>query len=272
LSTGSGDAPWGFQIRTRSPITAGFVSVNQLPAANGLTSAPRIDMRQSDYAVGFTGLPRMLVSSVSGTDGGDTSGFLGYLSAPRGEARFGDFLAAVAAVEPVVPPDGPAYVELDLSTYNYYNPEGALFYEVPSSVDRPLEGRFNIPVTRLVLKGGGENAGPPVQVLVPEFNTSLTTVELSGENTRPVYIYQRGGGGNLTVTTAGAGASFRVGMTLYSPATFSPAGSLTVVGGLRTDRAGGNAGSVTFVAESSPGWAYEAIADRMMWLEDQRAR
>lgn len=273
LSAGGADqVSWGFQVRTRSPIVAGFVFVNQMPAANDSTSALRIDMRQPDYAVGFTGLPRMPVSSVSGAGGGDTSGFLGYLSAPRGEARFGDFLAAVAAIEPVVTADGSAYVELDLSTYNYYNPDGGLFYEVPPSVDQPLEGRFNIPVTKLVLKGGSENAGPPVQVLVPEFNTTLTTIELSGDNTRPVYVFQRGVGNNLTITSAGGGISFRIGMTLHSPAQLSPAGSLTIVGGLRTDRILGNAGSVTFAAEGSPGWSYEAIADRMMWLEDQRAR
>jgi len=273
LNTGATDkVAWGFQVRTRSPITAGFVFSNHLLAANGLSVAPRIDMRQADYAVGFTGLPRMPISSVSGTGGSDATGFLGYLSAPRGEARFGDFLAAVAAVEPVITADGPAYVELDLSTYTYYNPEGALFYEVPASVDRPLEGRFNIPVTKLVLKGGSASAGPPVQVLVPESNTTLTTIELSGENTRPVYVFQRGVGNNLIITSTGAGTSFRIGMTLYSPAQFSPAGSLTIVGGLRTDRTLGNAGSVAFVAEGSPNWAYDAIADRMMWLEDQRVR
>lgn len=273
LSTGATDTvSWGFQVRTRSPITAGFVFVNHLLAFNDLTAAPRIDMRQTDYAVGFTDLPRMPASSASGTGGGDTSGFLGYLSAPRGEARFGDFQGAVDAVEPVVTPGGSAYVELDLSDYNYFNPDGGLFYEVPPSVDQPLEGRFNIPVTKLVLKGGSANAGPPVQVLVPEFNTTLTSIELSGENTRPVYVFQRGVGNNLTITTVGASTSFRIGLTLYSPAQFAPAGSLTIVGGLRTDRTLGNAGSVTFVAESSPSWAYEAIADRMMWLEDQRAR
>jgi hypothetical protein len=62
-------------------------------------------------------------------------------------------------------------------------------------------------------------------------------------------------------------------MTLYCPADLAPSGSLTIVGGIRTGQPLGNSqGTVNFQSEQNPGWQYDAIADRMMWLEDQRIR
>jgi len=278
LSTGAGNVPWGFQIRTRSPITAGFAFVNQRPAANTWAPIPRLEMQQADFATGFSGLPRMPVSSVTNTNTGDTTGFTGFLSAPKAEAPFGDFYGSTTGLETNYFTTGSgatlvtnAEIVVKLGTYSYYNPDGCLFYEIPSKVDRPELGEYTNSVTRLVLEGGAD--GIPVQISVPEANNTLTNVVLRGDNVRPVYIDYRKNTGTLTVSTSVANTSFRLGMTLYSPANLAPSGSLTIIGGVRTGQSLGNSqGTVSLQSETSATWRYEAISDRMMWLEDQRAR
>ena len=281
LSTGAGSIPWGFQVRTRSPITAGFAFVNQRAAANNSTAIPRLEMQQTDFATGFSGLPRMPVSSVTNTNTGDITGFLGFLSAPKAEAPFGDFYGSTTGLETNYFTSGSgatvvtnAEIVVKLGTFSYYNPDGCLFYEVPSKIDKPeTDGSYSYTnsVTRLVLEGGGD--GVPVQISVPAANTTLTNLVLRGDNVRPVYVDYRKSTGTLIVSTSAANTSFRMGMTLYSSADLSPSGSLTVVGGLRTGQSLANSqGTVTLQPETSPSWRYDAIADRMMWLEDQRAR
>jgi hypothetical protein len=278
LSTGSGDVPWGFQVRTRSPIVAGFAFVNQWPVSNNWFPARRINMHQTNYAVGFTNLPRMPVSSVTNTNAGDTNGFIGFLSAPKAEAPFGDFYAGTTGLATNFFTSGAgatlvtnAQIVVNLGTYSYYNPDGCLFYEIPSRVDRPEFGSYTNAVTSLVLQGGAD--GIPVQIAVPEANNTLTNIVLSGDNFRPVYVDYRRNIGTLTVTTSAANTSFRLGMTLYSAADLAPFGSLTIVGGVRTGQSLGNSqGTVTLQSEDNSNWRYDAIADRMMWLEDQRIR
>lgn len=277
LSTGSGDILWGFQIRTRSPITAGFAFVNQRPAANSWVPTRRINMQQTNYAVGFTNLPRIPVSSVTNTNTGDTNGFLGFLSVPKAEAPFGDFYGSTTGLATNYFTVGTgaatvtnAEVVIDLATFSYYNPDGCLFFEAPMRVDRPAIGSYTNAVTRLVLQGGAD--GIPVQISVPAANNTLTNIVLSGDNLRPVYIDYRGSN-SISVSTTASTTSFRIGMTLYSPANLAPSGALTIVGGLRTSQAVSNSlGTVTLQSEDNASWRYDAIADRMMWLEDQRAR
>lgn len=278
LSTGSGDVPWGFQIRTRSPITAGFAFVNQRPASNSWAPIRRINMQQTtNFAVGFTNLPRMPVSSVTGTNTGDTNGFLGFLSAPKAEAPFGDFYGSKTGVSTNYFTAGSgaavvteAEVVINLSTFSYFNPDGCLFFEVPMRVDRPDIGSYTNPVTRLVLQGGPD--GVPVQIAVPAANNTLTNIVLSGDNLRPVYVDYRGSN-VVVVSTTDANTTFRIGMTLLSPGDLAPSGALTIVGGLRSSQAVSNStGTVTLQPEANASWRYDAIADRMMWLEDQRVR
>jgi hypothetical protein len=277
LSTGSGDVAWGFQVRTRSPITAGFAFVNQRPAANNWVPTRRINMQQTNYAVGFTNLPRMPVSSVTNTSAGDTNGFLGFLSAPKAEAPFGDFYGSTAGLATNFFTSGAgatlvtnAQIVVDLGTYSYYNLDGCLFYEVPARVDRPELGSYTNAVTSLVLQGGADST--PVQISVPEANNTLTNIVLSGDNLRPVYLYHRGSS-SLVISTTATTTSFRIGMTLFSSANLAPSGALTIVGGVRTSQPLANSqGTVTLQSEASANWRYDAIADRMMWLEDQRIR
>lgn len=282
LSTGTANVPWGFQVRTRSPITAGFAFVNHRPANNAWAPSRRIDMQQTDYAVGFTNLPRMPVGSVTNTNTGDTTGFLGFLSLPKAEAPFGDVVRDPVAnsVIPQKLSDTTASITVDLDIFDYDTADTPKFYEVPFKVDVPEGGEMNyaLSVTDLVLVNaagtGTSFKTNAVQVLIPESNTALTSVILSGGNTRPVYLYRRGAGSPpLSIKTTGGNRTFRIGMTLDCPADLNISGSLTVEGGFRTGQAlTQSTGNFALVAEGSPSLEYDAIADRMMWLEDQRAR
>lgn len=287
LSTGSGDVPWGFQIRTRSPITAGFAFVNQRPASNNWAPLRRMNMWQTnDYAVGFTNLPRMPVSSVTNTNTGDTNGFLGYLLLPKSEALLGDVLASPVTGSVTTNTNGLSStnirITVDLNIYDYGLDDTPRFYEVPYRVDR-----FNVStgsidyacfVTELVLTNSAGSATSfktqAVQVLIPESNTSLTNVILAGDNTRQVYLYRKGTNApTLTIANSGGSATFRIGMTLDCQANIQTSGVLTIRGGIRTSRAlTQSSGTLTLVSDDSSAWEYDAIADRMMWLEDQRAR
>lgn len=289
LNSGAGDVPWGFQVRTRSPIVAGFSFVNQLPAENAWQPAQRVDMRAAaiNYASGFTALPRMPVSSVTNSSIAASTvrmEDLGYLEAPKAEAAFGDVLQTVDGVEtaPVDPADPAeaAQVVIDLNTFGYFvGQSDSQFYEVPfaadlvSTNDETTQTNYAVPVTSLVLVGGAASAGPPLQVVIPAGNATLTNVTLSGNNQRIVYFYRQGISG-LTISTAGGNSEFRIGMTLEGPADLRVAGGLTVVGGIRTASAltQSTGDTVVFSPELNPTWKYDAIADRMMWLEDQQMR
>ena len=290
LSSGSGNIPWGFQVRTRSPIVAGFSFVNQLPASNSWQPTRRMDMNFANYATGFPALPRMPVSSI--TNRSLSAAAVRFtdmvaLEVPKAEADFGDLLqtqsgVATNAVDPLNPVA--AQVELNLGTFGYYVVPGGSsshFYQVPAMVDVVVGGagtnstNYNVPVTRLILSGGGSASSIPAQVVIPETCTALTNVTLAGGNSRMVYLYRRGAASpGLVISTAGGNTEFRIGMTLDCPADLRVSGSLTIVGGIRTGslltQSTGN--TLVLQSEDNPTWKYDAIADRMMWLEDQRMR
>lgn len=276
--------PWGFQIRTRSPIAAGFAFVNHRPATNTWTPTPRIDLQQtnSDYAMGFIDLPRMPVSSVTNTNTGDTDGFRGFLLLPKAEADFGDVLADpdAGSVDLQMISSNSARVLLDLNIYDYDTTDGPRFYEVPAKIDITSGGSTNyaLNVVELVLSNaagtGTSFKTGAVQVVIPESNASLTSVKLAGSNMREVYLYRRGTNSPpLSIKTAGGNHTFRIGMTLDCPADLNISGTLTIRGGFRTGSLlTQSTGDFSLEAEPSPTWRLDAVADRMMWLEDQRER
>jgi hypothetical protein len=171
-------------------------------------------------------------------------------------------------------------VLLNLNTFDYDTTDTPRFYEVPAKVDIISGGATNyaLNVVELVLSnsaGAGTSfKTSAVQIVIPESNTSLTTVNLVGNNTREVYLYRRGTNSPLlSITTAGGNRTFRIGMTLDCRAILNIAGALTIRGGIRTGRdLTPSTGDFSLEAEPSPTWKLDAVADRMMWLEDQRER
>lgn len=268
--------PWNFQVRTRSPIAAGYPVTQHRPsnAVAGLFDPPYIDMNDPEQFIGFHEMARMRVSSVTNTNV-DTNGYVGYLGVPIGVAASGLFTnrqivpanAAVTALN----------VLLDLSTADPSDLSQVLRYELDLDTANYSTNGTNyngLRVTGLVLRGTEIYGLKPLQVVIPESRTNLTNLFLEGRNPlvtgRPVYVnFQRNpvARGQLGVIATNATGNWRVGISAsHSDVTFSTAG-IDIVGGIRTD--GAISGSPVLKRELDPG-GLDYIADRMMWLEDYK--
>lgn len=298
LRTGSGDTaaddvPWNFQVRTRSPIAAGFAFVNQRPTDNNSLDwlpAQRLNMLAANYASGFVNLPRIPVSSVTNSGASNaalTLADLGGLLLPKAEAPFGDVTSAPYAnsvTTNMLVGTNAASITLDLDGYDYDvggDPaDSPRSYEVPHLVDVIAAGATNyaVPVTRLTLRNSaGTGVGTKtsaVQIVIPDTQTSLTNVVLDGSNMREAYLYRRGTAAPpLLITTTGGNPTFRIGMTLDCSADLAVSGTPNIRGGFRSGSlVTKSTGDLTIIPETAPTWRLDAIADRMMWLEDQRNR
>ena len=274
---GVNDVQWNFQVRTRSPITAGYPVVQHLPAddeVGGLAAPPYIDMNENEQFIGFREMARMKVSSVTNT-ATDTNGYLGYLDVPIGVAAAGFFtnrqiVSADASVTAL-------HVLLDLSTADPSDLSQVLRYELDlDTADYVTNGTTNlgVPVTGLVLRGTEIYGLKPLQVVIPASRTNLTKLLLEGRNPlvtgRPVYVNFRRNPvtrGQLNVISTNANGKWRVGLTVqHGDVAFATSG-IDIVGGVRTD--GTVSGAPSLEPERDPG-GLDYIADRMMWLEDYK--
>lgn len=276
---GVGDVPWNFQVRTRSPIAAGYPLTQHRPASNaisGFLNPPYIDMNDPEQFVGFHEMARMRVSSVTNTNV-DPTGYEGYLGVPIGVASWGpftnsSFVPANASITAL-------HLVIDLGASDPQDLSQVLLFRVDESMDRANfttngTNYVGLPVTGLRLIGTEVYGLKPLQVVIPASRTNLTTLFLQGRNPlvtgREVYVnYQRtaGAGGNLGVIATNATGNWRVGISVANSAvSFSTAG-IDIVGGIRTD--GAITGSPVLEPELDPG-GLDYVADRMMWLEDYK--
>ncbi len=269
---------WNFQVRTRSPITAGYPVVQHLPTDDDVVSlvgtASYIDMNESEQFIGFHEMARMRVTSVTNTNA-DATGYEGFLDVPIGVAASGFFTN-----REILPSDASVTalnVLLDLSTADPSDLSQVLRYELDlDTADYSTNGTnyIGLPVTGLIIRGTEIYGLKPLQVVIPESRTNLGTLFLEGRNPlvtgRPVYVnFQRDPvtGGQLNVVATNATGNWRFGLSAsHSGVIFSTAG-IDIVGGVRTD--GTITGSPVLEPERDPG-GLDYIADRMMWLEDYK--
>ena len=278
---------WNFQVRTWSPITAGYPVVQQLPASNNVASlvgaVPHIDMTtnvtKNEQFIGFNDMARMRVSSVTNA-AVDATGYEGFLDVPIGVAAAGLF----TNVQPVLYGTGATNLKMvvDLRAEDPGDLNQVLVYEVPASfpyVDTNAvpPTTNNLPVAAVELEGMGDDYSlrKPLQVVVTAAMTNVRTLILTSFNDkqygRPVYFsYHRGTNSvaTLEVDTADAtwAKKWRVGITAaHCNIEFSD--PVTIVGGVRTD--GTISGNLSLEQERDPG-GLDYIADRMMWLEDYK--
>lgn len=284
ITDGVKDVPWNFQVRTRSPITAGYPVVQHKPASNNIASLvgePYIDMNESEQCVGFHEMARMRVSSVTNTNvifgtNRDTNGYIGFLDVPIGIAAYGLFTNATPQ------PLGVGFTQLqmvlDLGSSDANDLNQVLQYVVPTTfdyTDTNTHTTYNgLPVCAVKLVGSQIYGLKPLQIVVSPAQTNLQTLYLSGRNTdvvrRPVYFnFQRSGGSGATLNVVATNATGRwcIGISAtHANIAFDTAG-IVIVGGVRTD--GTISGSPAFARELDPG-GLDYIADRMMWLEDYK--
>ena len=283
LLHGTDDVEWSFALRTRSPIAAGYSFTQQRPGDNDLSALaqpPYIDMsRATDQFFGFYGMPRVPMSSVTNvmTRGtGDTNGYQGFLDVPEAASVYGIFTSwTYEPIEPSGPPQTlKAVVDLDLPDPNVPNSVLLLRLDASTADYTNAAGDVfpNLPVRAVELLGT-DAVRKPLHVVVPPANDSLSELALINNNTRRVYFYrarQANLGGRFRV--ASDSSSWRLGLTMSQCDIEFAIGTLEITGGLRTDgQIDFEGASPNFVPEGDPG-GLDFIADRMMWLEDYRAR
>jgi hypothetical protein len=277
--------PWNFQVRTRSPIAAGYPIVQHLPSNTSseiLVAAPYVDMREAEQFVGFHEMARMRVSSVTNTNvivgtNRDTTGYVGYLDVPLGIAA-GLFTNAVA--EPLGGGFTQLQMVLDLGSEDGNDLSQALRYVVPATWDytdtNTQTTYLALPVRAVKLIGSDAVGRKPLQIVVPPTQTNLQTLFLSGRNTdanrirRPVYFnFQRAGAtwGMLEVVESNASGRWCIGISATHADVAFDISSIVIVGGIRTD--GTISGDLSLARELDPG-GLDYVADRMMWLEDYK--
>ena len=269
---------WNFQVRTRSPITAGYPVVQQLPASNNVAllvgAVPHIDMTKNEQFIGFHDMARMRVSSVTNT-AVDATGYEGFLDVPIGVAAAGLFTNVVFRPANAQVTEMQAFI--DLSTSDTQDLNQVLRYElVADTADFATNGTnyAGVPVTSLLVRGTEIFDLKPLQVVIPKERTNLQTIFLEGRNPlvtgRPVYInYQRsaGGGATLSMVATNATGRWRLGLSASHSDVFCATTGIDIVGGIRTD--GTISGNPSLEQELDPG-GLDYIADRMMWLEDYK--
>ena len=280
---------WNFQVRTRSPITAGYPVVQHLPTDDNVSSfvgtAPYIDMNENEQVVGFHEMARMRVSSVTNTNP-DANGYQGYLGVPISVAAAGfytnrQFVPADAAVSEL-------RALIDLSTVDPQDLSQVLVYRLEDNAANYTNGTTNygVPVTALILRGTPSGTEmfdlKPLQIVIPSTQTNLTTIFLEARNPlvtgRPVYVnFERDPalGAVLNVKGTNASGKWRLGLSAkWRSGATSQVGDISfdtdgiqIVGGVRTD--GSISGTPVLEPERDPG-GLDYIADRMMWLEDYK--
>ena len=269
---------WNFQVRTRSPITAGYPVVQQLPASNNVAllvgAVPHIDMTKNEQFIGFHDMARMRVSSVTNT-AVDATGYEGFLDVPIGVAAAGLFTNVVFRPANAQVTEMQAFI--DLSTSDPQDLNQVLRYELVADTWNYETNGTNyagVPVTSLLVRGTEIFDLKPLQVVIPKERTNLQTIFLEGRNPlvtgRPVYInYQRsaGGGATLSMVATNATGRWRLGLSASHSDVFCATTGIDIVGGIRTD--GTIAGNPSLEQERDPG-GLDYIADRMMWLEDYK--
>ena len=143
-----------------------------------------------------------------------------------------------------------------------------------------LRNYSNSVVTNLMLVGSTNTNA--LHLIADSSNTNLSTLTLSGTtNTRMIYLNKVGGSLIVTNQTTNNTYTWWLGMTLSTcPATFyAPTGTnkLNIQGGIRSDRTVNvNQGNLSVTTNSAPAISgtnlspIETIADRILWLEEQR--
>jgi hypothetical protein len=283
---------WSFALRTRSPVTAGYSVTQHRPGNNALTDyaePPYIDMSgTNEQFFGYYGMPRSPMSSVtnvSSSGSGETSGFRGYLDVPYGfytnKLEFADvaYVVRSAATDPntgvVTVLEYAAEVDLRATnTASVMNP-GVWYYDVPATTN--LAGLNVAPITTVKLSGAGffaDDVNVPLHLIWTNTNSVTGKILLleGSENYRPVYLYGSAAGSSAYFDVASTNASYwRLGITMSRCRIQFQTPGLAIKGGLRTDAEITAQAMPTFEADLNPG-GLDAIADRMMWLENYRAQ
>ncbi len=281
LSDGTVETDWNFQVRTRSPVAAGYSFVQQWPAENNPSAivpsgVPFIDMRSADQFSAFPQIPRMPVSSVTATNAQDTNGYVGYFSVPLvpGGSSYGLFTGI--RYEPLDSAVTALQIVLDLSDEGEEDLNSVVLFNMTDNTATYTNTNTGVvytdrPVRNIVLEGADTPIAKPLHVVVGPGITNTTQLVLSNNNERLVYFNRQktsNDGVPFTVVADPGASRWRLGLSVArSPVQFQIS-ALEVTGGLRTDGTATFPGGIPALEPELTPEGLDYIADRMMWLED----
>lgn len=275
--TRTNEIDWNFQVRTRSPIAAGYSFVRQLPSANNLAGVvpagiPYIDVRARGKLVGFQDVPRIPFSSVTNINP-DPSGFAGYLDVPLIPGGSSYSIRTNCRIEPR---GNNLQLVLDLLDDGVDDTNSVVLFQMTNDFVSYTNTPNNTGrIVAVVLQGANTPTNKPLHIVIGPSITNTFLLVLSNNNERLVYLNrekQVNDGAPLDIIADQNASSWRLGLTVASSSVQFEIGSLEIIGGLRTD---GElilqAGTTFFLPEGTP-QGLDYIADRVMWLEDYRRR
>jgi len=300
---------WTFLIRSRSPLLAGYPLTIQNPGTTNLAWASNAYKIYWSNALGFSNAPDIpFTSGTTASGAGSTNGYIGYFASPMNTNYAYTDVSGLSITNGNT--NGATYVSstnpstnTNMYITNYTGGSVTLVlnstqtnsitrYAVPNTVTNifsftntvlsktNIRNYSNAAVTNLMLVGSTNTNA--LHLIVNSSTTNLNTLTLSGtNNTRRIYLNKNGG--SLTNQTATYTSSYAwwMGMTLSNCTTsvYAPtnANKLTLQGGIRSDGTiNVNQGNLSVISSTLPAINgtnvsdIETIADRIMWLEEQR--
>ena len=300
---------WTFLIRSRSPLLAGYPLAVQNPGTTNLAWATNPYKIYWSNALGFSNAADIpFTSGTTASGAGSTNGYLGYFASPMNTNY--SYVDASGLSITNGNTNGATYVSssnpatnTNLFITNYSGGSVTLVlnsaqtntitrYVVPNTVTNifsftntvlsktNIRNYSNAAVTNLMLVGSTNTN--TLHLIANSTTTNLNTLTLSGtNNSRRVYL-NKNGGSALTVATQTNTSSYTwwMGLSLSNcTATLTNTiKSLTLQGGIRSDGAiNNNATNFSVIPSTVPAINgtnvsdIETVADRIMWLEEQRS-
>jgi hypothetical protein len=235
-------------------------------------TVPYIDMSNSDRFVGYPGLPRPPVSSVTNT-AVDTTGYLGFLNAPINVDDVGVFTNVTFTTNTTNVALAVAVLELTNSDTASTNP--VLRYVVTNSTGTYTNTNTgfvltNLPVRSVVMMGAPlGDLEKPVLVVA---NTNISTLTLSNSNERRVYfsIFDNAAITN-TLRVVATNVNWDIGITARNVSLIFATASFGMQGGFRVNQGVTSTVTAPTLTPENDAGGLDVIADRMMWLEDNRS-
>ena len=296
---------WTFLVRGRSPLLAGYPLAVQIPGSTNLTGATNAYKIYWRNALGFSNVADVPFTSgytASGT--GSTNGYLGFFASPMSTSSATNQLGVLATgvtctnatntgatnttTNMVGTRTNTTYwsgqIEINL---NSTQTNAILRFDVPSTTNYStnisstvMRTYTNARVTTLTIVGSA--ATNAMHVVLPSTNTTTTNIALSGtNNTRRIYVNAQSAG-PLTLQTATFNSNYTwwLGMTIPSATlnllTPTNTSKLTIQGGIRTAgtlNLGSGRTSANILLSPAAGLTNDSvdfIADRILWLEEQK--
>jgi hypothetical protein len=287
ITTASETNSWSFRIRGRSPIYAGYPLVMHLPAdsvpssvdtpsALLWTNSPAMDFSSTNYQSSTN------LSALSG--GGANISPFPYvplaMESPAGSLSYsGQVQSTPISSGAITVTDDPLNgitVTSNATTQTVTIDLGVVNLTSAATIPGSVLLRYNINAssgngTRILVLNGDAAASslPPLLIVYEAGANDLTTINLVGNNQRRTYL-SISKNTPVTINTSGS-AAWRMGMLLQgSASTWSLAGTLTMTGGIRSNaNISASGGSIHLQADVDPG-GLDSLADRMVWLEENR--